>query len=49
MEFFGKEKKLWQTANYDREPLDEDKISPGRRMLDVITAHGSKLAQVFSV
>lgn len=46
MEIFDKEKKLWQTQNH-QQPSDDEQISPGHRMLDAITAHGSKLAQVF--
>lgn len=47
MEIFDEVNKLWQTPN-PQQTSDDEEISPGLRILDAITAHGSKLAQVFS-
>lgn len=44
MAIFDKKNKLWQSLN--NHPFDNDEISPGQRILNVLSTHGSKVAQV---
>lgn len=44
MAVYDEEKKLWQSTT---RPFDDDtEFSPGQRILNAISKHGSKLAQV---
>lgn len=45
MAVYDKENKLWQSPN--QQLFNNDgRISPGQEILDAISAHGSKVAQV---
>lgn len=44
MAVFDPDNKLWQSP---LEQLSDEEKSPGQLILDAITRHGSKLAQVF--
>lgn len=46
MAVFDENSKLWRSS-IDQQSYDDIKLSPGQRILDAFTAHGSKVAQVF--
>lgn len=45
MATFDKKNNLWRSLNHH--PYNNGEISPGQRILDVLSTHGSKIAQVF--
>lgn len=48
MAVFDQETNLWHSS-IDQQPVNEVEKSPSQLILDAITSHGSKLAQVFLI
>lgn len=46
MAAYDKDSKLWQCL-IQQPPNDDANKSPGQRILDAMSSHGSKVAQVF--